>query len=184
MSVRRPAGFLWRRRSDAASSRAFHGPSGSRPSAGPPFCSYVRSVQRRTRPVDPIGLPQLIEQHSVESVPYTGGLPIAKPSPTRHSRPAAHLLRQVLPADARLEHEHDARQHRAIIASRSTSARLRTFRRNERFDSFPQRVRYERLCHGSVHLSIHRAVGQVLLGVLSTFMMIIDPLHDRCEGPS
>jgi len=76
-SVRRRAARHCHPPSGAASCRVFHGPSGSGPSLGPPFCSHIRRIERRSRPVDPIGFSKLVEQNPVQSLPHARCLPIA-----------------------------------------------------------------------------------------------------------
>jgi hypothetical protein len=51
--------------------------------------------------------------------PY-GGRPVGQPAPAGHAAATAHLLLQVLPVNARLEHEEDADE--AIVAVRGLLA--------------------------------------------------------------
>lgn len=71
-----------------------------------------RAVEHRPRPVDLVGLAQLVQQQAMQLPPYAASLPIAQPTPAggrqslpRHARAAAHLQRQGLPVDPGLEHE-------------------------------------------------------------------------------
>ena len=75
-------------------------------------------VQRGPVPVDAIGLGQLFEKHLVQ------------PAPARHPAPTPHLGRQVLPGDARLQHEQDPRQRRPVRHPGPSALGLRRLRRS------------------------------------------------------
>ena len=51
----------------------------------------------------------------MQLLPDAGLLPLAQPAPAGHPRAAAHLLRQVLPGDPRLQHEQDPGQHLPVL---------------------------------------------------------------------
>jgi hypothetical protein len=78
----------------------------------------------------------------VERLPNPGGLPVAQPSPAGHAAAAAHLLGQILPGEAGLEHEQDAGQGLTIVdgfaPGEPEPPGLR--RRQERFDPFPESI--------------------------------------------
>jgi hypothetical protein len=77
--------------------------TGLGPVFSPPDGADVRAVDRRPRPVDPVGLAELREQQLVQALPDALLLPLSQRSPARHARAAAHLLRQVFPRDPRLQ---------------------------------------------------------------------------------
>ena len=70
---------------------------------------------------------QLGEQQLVQPLPNPRLLPRAQPPPRRHPTTKAELLRQMLPADPRVQHEQDPLQRKAIING------LRPGYRNRRF---------------------------------------------------
>ena len=59
--------------------------------------------------VDAVGPAQPVQQQPVQGRPHPGLHPLVQAVPQRHAA-AAHLLREVLPRDAGLEHEQDAGQ--------------------------------------------------------------------------
>src|SRR3954471_1758378 len=84
-----------------------------------------------------------------------------------------HLGRQVLPGDARLQHEQDPRQRRPVRHPGPSALGLRRLRREQRRDPRPQRIRQQflrhgTLLHGSYSASL-AAYAAVLLGVLDPF---------------
>src|SRR5215217_412980 len=129
------------------------------PVSWPPRGRHRGGVQRGPVPVDAIGLGQLFEKHLVQ------------PAPARHPAPTPHLGRQVLPGDARLQHEQDPRQRRPVRHPGPSALGLRRLRREQRRDPRPQRIRQQflrhgTLLHGSYSASL-AAYATVLLGVLS-----------------
>ena len=50
----------------------------------------------------------------MELLPDPGPVPVAQPAPTGHATATAHLLGQVLPLDARLQHKENARERLAV----------------------------------------------------------------------
>src|SRR5215212_392091 len=98
-------------------------------------------------------------------------VPVSQPAPARHPAPTPHLGRQVLPGDARLQHEQDPRQRRPVRHPGPSALGLRRLRREQRHDPRPQRIRQQflrhgTLLHGSYSASL-AAYATVLLGVLS-----------------
>src|SRR5208337_1688524 len=65
--------------------------------------AHRRTVDSRTRPVDPIGGIQFGQQKLVQSLPDTSLVPVAQSPPASHTAATAHLLGQVFPLDAGLE---------------------------------------------------------------------------------
>ena len=115
------------------------------PVSWPPRGRHRGGVQRGPVPVDAIGLGQLFEKHLVQPAPDARLVPVSQPAPARHPAPTPHLGRQVLPGDARLQHE-------------------------QRRDPRPERIRQQflrhgTLLHGSYSASL-AAYATVLLGVL------------------
>src|SRR5438552_14466221 len=115
------------------------------PVSWPPRGRHRGGAQRGPVPVDAIGLGQLFEKHLVQPAPDASLVPVSQPAPARHPAPTPHLGRQVLPGDARLQHE-------------------------QRRDPRPERIRQQflrhgTLLHGSYSASL-AAYATVLLGVL------------------
>src|SRR5258706_14010265 len=128
-------------------------------------------VQRSPVPVDAVGLGQLFEKPPVQPAPDARLVPVSQPAPARHPAPTPHLGRQVLPEDARLQHEQDPRQRRPVRHQGPSALGLRRLRREQRRDPRPQRLRQQflrhgTLLHGSYSASL-AAYATVLLGVLS-----------------
>jgi hypothetical protein len=89
-------------------------------------------------------------------------MPLLKTPPACHAGPAAHLLREHLPRDARLKYEQNARECGSIAHARATALRLGSLFWQKRFYDRPQFVCYEWLRH---RLSIPDR--GVLLGALN-----------------
>ena len=141
------------------------------PVSWPPRGRHRGGVQRGPVPVDAIGLGQLFEKHLVQPAPDARLVPVSQPAPARHPAPTPHLGRQVLPGDARLQHEQDPRQRRPVRHPGPSALGLRRLRREQRRDPRPQRIRQQflrhgTLLHGSYSASL-AAYATVLLGVLS-----------------
>ena len=94
--------------------------------------------------------------------PHPSFMPLLKTPPACHAGPAAHLLREHLPRDARLKYEQNARECGSIAHARATALRLGSLFWQKRFYDRPQFVCYEWLRH---RLSIPDR--GVLLGALS-----------------
>jgi hypothetical protein len=141
------------------------------PVSWPPRGRHRGGVQRGPVPVDAIGLGQLFEKHLVQPAPDARLVPVSQPAPARHPAPTPHLGRQVLPGDARLQHEQDPRQRRPVRHPGPSALGLRRLRREQRRDPRPQRIRQQflrhgTLLHGSYSASL-AAYATVLLGVLN-----------------
>jgi hypothetical protein len=148
------------------------------PVSWPPRGRHRGGVQRGPVPVDAIGLGQLFEKHLVQPAPDARLVPVSQPAPARHPAPTPHLGRQVLPGDARLQHEQDPRQRRPVRHPGPSALGLRRLRREQRRDPRPQRIRQQflrhgTLLHGSYSASL-AAYATVLLGVLRA----------RCGSPA
>ncbi len=102
------------------------------PVSWPPGAGHRGGVQRGPVPVDAIGLGQLFEKHLVQPAPDARLVPVSQPAPARHPAPAPHLGRQVLPGDARLQHEQDPRQRRPVRHPGPSALGLRRLRREQR----------------------------------------------------
>lgn len=105
--------------------------------AVPPFGRHRGAIDTRPRPVDLVRLTQPIQERQVQAVPHAGRLPVAEPPPTGHPTPPAQFGGQVLPGDARLEHEQDARQTRPIRNAGATTSRFGRLGRQQRLDDSP-----------------------------------------------
>src|SRR3712207_2613131 len=113
-----------------------------------PYTTLFRSrIERGPRPVDLVGLPQPVQQDSVQPAPHTRLLPVAQPPPARRTGPAAPLLGEHLPGYARLEHEDDAGESRPVGHARSAALGLGLLRRQQRFDDLPQLVGHQFFRH-------------------------------------
>lgn len=84
---------------------------------------------------------QPAQQRQVQSMPYTGRLPISQTSPARHDTAEAQLLRAVFPRDAGLQHIQDAVERSSVIDRAPASALGRGGEfRDLRFRRHPQLV--------------------------------------------
>ncbi len=133
------------------------------PVFSPPGSRYARRVERGTRPIDPVDFTQTVEQCLVEPLPHPGPVPPLEAPPAGHPRAAAHLVREHLPRNARLEHEQDARKSGAIVHARASTHGFRRLLGQEWFDYGPRFVGYEWFWHGR-----RTRDHMVLLGALST----------------
>jgi hypothetical protein len=105
--------------------------------------THRRTIDSRTRPVDPIIGIQFGQQEFVKRLPDAGILPIAQSTPASHSAAAAQLLGEVFPANASFEHEKDSGERLAIVHPFSSwiaeSSRLGG--RQQRLDTVPEFIR-------------------------------------------
>ncbi len=118
------------------------------PVFSPPGSRHTRRVERGSRPVDVVRLTQAVEQHPVKPPPHPSFVPLLKTPPAGHPGTAAHLLREHLPRDTRLEYEQYARECSSVVHARATSLRLGSLFWQKRFYDRPQFVCYEWLRHG------------------------------------
>jgi len=121
--------------------------SDSRPFGAPFWCRNGGGVDRGPRPVDLTGPGKFSKQQNMQRVPEPRLLPVAKPTPTRHSRSAAHLLRQVLPWNPGSKNEDDPRQRLPVTHARPATFRARRLLGKQRRDQRPQLVWDQRLWH-------------------------------------
>lgn len=111
--------------------------------------TYRGRVDHCSRPVNAVGTAQPGQQLSVQLVPHTRRMPVAKAPPARH--PAhTHLDRQVLPLDASLENEDDAGQAPPRVGRLAPWVVLaaRFGRGKQWLDHTPELVVDQRSCHG------------------------------------
>src|SRR4051794_25158690 len=112
---------------------------------------HEAAVAQSTSPVDRVRAVQLGQKQFVEFRPDTGLGPVAEPTPAGHATATAHLLGQILPVNAGLEHKQDTDQRLAIL-KRGTTRAVGTLglgsRRQQRLDSYPKVVGQEGLGHG------------------------------------
>jgi hypothetical protein len=113
----------------------------------PPFGRHGRRVEARASPVDLARLPEAIEEHAVQPPPHPGLLPVAQPPPAGGARPAAHLLGEHLPGDARLEHEDDAGQGGPVGPPRPAALGPERLLGKQRLDGLPQLFAHQFLRH-------------------------------------
>src|SRR5512133_3364612 len=73
------------------------------------------------RPVDLVGPTQLGQQQPVQPLPDAGLVSLLEPSAAAAAGAAAHLARQVVPADAGLEDEQETLLEIAVLGYRSIS---------------------------------------------------------------
>jgi hypothetical protein len=102
----------------------------------------VAGVHHGRREVYFLLRPEAVQQDLVDRLPDPGLLPGVQIPPTTHPASAAHLLGQVLPGDACLEHEQDSRQSLATVQRLAAGILepARLGRGKERFDHAPQFV--------------------------------------------
>ena len=84
----------------------------------------------------------------MQALPDPSFVPVSQATPARHPRPTAHLLRQILPRDTRLQNEQDARQRLPIghpLAPWIPIPTLHT--RQQRLDTSPQPITDQRFRH-------------------------------------
>src|SRR5271157_3247137 len=105
--------------------------------------AHRTAVNRRMRPVDPIGGLKFSQKLLMQGLPDTGLMPITQAPPAGHAATAAQFTGQVFPADAGPEHKKDAGECLAVIdwfsSGEAEPARLRW--RQQRFDTVPEFVR-------------------------------------------
>ena len=83
---------------------ALPGSAGVLPVLSPPRQSTPgRGVCRRPAPVDLVGVAQFGQKHRGQSRPDAALVPLVQAHPARRARTAAHLTRQVVPRQARLD---------------------------------------------------------------------------------
>src|ERR1035437_194796 len=111
------------------------------PSGAPQKSTNMAAVDRGARPIDRPGRVELAQQLLMQAIPHAGLLPVAQAPPTRHTRPVAVLLRQILPRDPGVQHVQDPIERETIgdrLATRIAMAALTD--RDQRLDLRPQRV--------------------------------------------
>jgi hypothetical protein len=81
----------------------------------PLFCLQVTAVGDRSLPFKLVGRVQLGEQQLVQLLPDARLLPRSKPTPSGHPAAEAKLLRQMLPANPRVQHKQDPLQRTTIV---------------------------------------------------------------------
>ena len=142
--------------------------TGFGPVAPPPCGRHAGRVGARATPVDPAGVRQALQEPPVQPAPHAGALPGPQAAPAGHPAAAAHLLRQVLPQDPGLQHEHDPGQAGPVGHPRAARLPrvLRPVGRHQRRHHRPQRVAHQRLGH-----TLGRArSGLSLLGILNVLV--------------
>ena len=93
--------------------RAGPGRPGWDPFSSPLFRLQVTGVGDRPLPLELLGGVQLGQQQLVQPLPDARLLPRPQPPPRGHPAAEAELLRQVLPADPRVQHKQDPLQRAA-----------------------------------------------------------------------
>ncbi len=115
-----------------------------------PGAGDAGSIEAGTLPIDLVVLTQPAQQRQVQSMPYTGRLPISQTSPARHATAEAQLLREVFPRDAGLQHIQDAVERSSVIDRAPPSALGRGCEfRNQRFQCHPQFIADFASCHAA-----------------------------------
>ena len=105
------------------------------------------AVNNRSGPIDVAFAGEPIQEREVHQIPDSFRLPVAQASPACHARTTAQFLRQHLPWYSAAQHEQDAGQAGAIRHTRPSAVRPRWWKRQKRFDKFPQRVGQQRGGH-------------------------------------
>ncbi len=127
------------------------GPVSSPPANRP----HGAAIHGCARPVDLVASAEFVEHHVVRFIPHAVLQPVAEATPTVHTTPAAHLLRQVFPRNACLQHEQNPRKNGTVINGRSASLfprRLALGR--QRFNPRPEFVRYKWLGYHNLLSSV------------------------------
>src|SRR5205085_1659431 len=116
-----------------------------------PFRSLAKgSVDQRPRPVDLIGTIEFGEQQGMEFLPDTSLVPEVEVVPAGLATAAAEVGGQLVPGDAGLEDEENAREDLAVVqwfAPREAET-ARGRRRQQRLDLFPEFIGDQRF-HGN-----------------------------------
>jgi hypothetical protein len=100
-------------------------------------------------PVNPLLLPDPLEEHMQQLFPDPAALPVPQATPTGDARTAAHLQREHLPGDAAAQDENDTREAGPVIDRRSASlAGSRLVPRQQGGNRFPEFVGDQWLSHG------------------------------------
>jgi hypothetical protein len=105
------------------------------------------AVNNGSGPIDVTFAGEPIQEREVHQIPDSFRLPVAQASPACHARTTAQFLRQHLPGYSAAQHEQDAGQARAIRDTRPSAVWPRWWKRQKRFDKFPQRVGQQRGGH-------------------------------------
>src|SRR5262245_56499586 len=105
------------------------------------------AVNNRSGPIDVAFAGEPIQEREVQQIPDSFRLPVAQTSPACHARTTAQFLRQHLPWYSAAQHEEDTGQAGAIRHTRASAARPRWWKRQKRFEKFPQRVGQQRGGH-------------------------------------
>src|SRR5215218_2290280 len=108
----------------------------------PPFGRHACRVQRSPLPVDPVGLPEPVQERLMQLFPHARLLPVAQAPPAGRSRSAAHLLGEHLPGYAALEDENDAGKSRAVVDAGPAAIGFGRLFGQQRFYDLPKLVRY------------------------------------------
>src|SRR5215211_5216416 len=109
---------------------------------GPAFGRHACRVQRSPLPVDPVGLPEPVQERLMQLFPHARLLPVAQAPPAGRSRSAAHLLGEHLPGYAALEDENDAGKSRAVVDAGPAAIGFGRLFGQQRFYDLPKLVRY------------------------------------------
>ena len=102
-------------------------------------------------PVDAAGGTELGQQRLVQLLEHAGLVPVTQASPTGHAAAAAHLHRQIFPADTGLEDKEDAGEAGAIVDRLAPAFGSRRVRWQQRFDNLPEFIRDQGLGHLVLH---------------------------------
>jgi hypothetical protein len=104
-------------------------------------------IDQEAGEIKAFGVAELIQEEVMDAVPDTGKIPVPQPTPTGHATATAHLLRQVLPRDARFQDEKDPREGFAISQGRTPSLGPRRSWGEQGLDQLPEFVRQQGLGH-------------------------------------
>ena len=97
--------------------------------------------------VEVVGMAQVRQENLVDLVPEARRLPIAQAVPAGHATAATHFLGQVLPGEASLEDEDNARENFTIIQGWTPTFGLGWMGWNQGLDQFPEFVREQWFRH-------------------------------------
>src|SRR5262249_35020361 len=109
--------------------------------------THMDGIHEETPEIKAFNLAQMIQEDVMDVTPDTRKIPIPQPAPTSHATATAHLLREILPGDARFQNKNDARQRFAIIQRWPPTFGPRRMFGKSWLDDLPKTVRQEWLCH-------------------------------------
>jgi len=141
------------------------------------------AVHGGPRPVDFVGVVELGQEDLMEPEPDAGLLPVVEPAPAGHAGSAAHLDGEVLPGDARLEDEEDARQRFAVVETLATGvAEAAGLGGQQRLQEIPKFIGDKRLGHDSTSVDPSVGPGRHSCEYHAQYFILLQPLNVFLPG--